>query len=279
MCMQAASVPVSAAETRASQVQAQKLTPIASADARQHVARQHTPVTNAGIASLQTTSNTGSVGRPVNGPASGTSVPATASRFSQHMSSSPVLLDLQTRVSPLLPTASRVSSQAATPNTTLCSTDTSSPIALAPNPGHAEAPTPTLVPRASSGRPVPADSPVNASPAAATSVLQDSPRDILSSLQDMNLQSKPFNFADGSHDSWSAAVHEATPEPLHFAENDQQTSSGDAQDKTPESFSFSSSPEQAHVVVQSPAQGLEQEDQVQVCQMPLSISVVTVKIQ
>lgn len=119
----------------------------------------------------------------------------------------------------------------------------SSPVALAPTVAQPEAPTPTLLPRGSSSRPVLVDSPAEASPV--VSLPQSSPRNVLSSLQQMNLQSKPFNFAADAQPAVPGIFHESTPDPL--AEVITPGAQSDtAIEKTPEPFSFSS-PDQPEV--------------------------------
>ena len=134
------------------------------------------------------------------------------------MSSSPLLLDFQTSVSPILSSASQPSQQPATPTLTQTAAESSSPIALAPgSAAQSEAPTPTLVPKGSLPKPALRQSPADASPATSPASPQGSPRDILSSLQQMNLQSRPFNFAQDTSESLSDAAREQTPEPFYVS--------------------------------------------------------------
>ncbi len=166
----------------------QQHTPVAAS-----AARQQSQMISQGAVSLQVASSTGH--QTHTAQAARTATPAaTVSALNQRLSSSPVLLDIQTSVSPMIPSISQPSPQGTSPVLVLAGTGTSSPVALAPTVAQPEAPTPTLLPRGSSSRPIQqVDSPAEASPV--VSLPQSSPRNILSSLQQMNLQSKPFNFA------------------------------------------------------------------------------------
>ena len=205
-------------------------------------AKQHSQTTSQSAASLQVDSSTG---HQTHTPqAARTATPAaTVSALNLRLSSSPVLMDIQDSVSPMIPSISQPSPQGTSPVSALAATDTSSPVALAPTVAQPEAPTPTLLPRGSSSRPTLVDSPAEASPA--VSMPQSSPRDILSSLQQMNVQSKPFNFAADAQPAVSGAIRESTPEPL-AAVITPGAQSDIAVEKTPEPFSFSS-PDQSEV--------------------------------
>jgi len=220
-------------------------------------ARQQSQMTSQSVASLQVASSTGP--QTHTAPAARTATPAaTVGALNQRLSSSPVLMDIQTSVSPMIPSISQPSPQGTSPVSALAATDTSSPVALAPTVAQPEAPTPTLLPRGSSSRPILVDSPPQASPA--VSLPQSSPRDILSSLQQMNLQSKPFNFAADAQPAVSGMFRESTPDP-HAAVITPGAQSDVAIEKTPEPFSFSS-PDQ-HEVDLTPEQSPEpQETQV-----------------
>jgi len=215
----------------------QQHTPVAAS-----AARQQSQMRSQGATSLQVASSAGPRTHAVQ--LASTATPAAAvSALNQRLSNSPVLLDIQTSVSPMIPSISQPSPQGTSPVPALTATDTSSPVALAPTVAQPEAPTPTLLPRGSSSRPILVDSPAKASPA--VSLLQSSPRDILSSLQQMNLQSKPFNFAGDAQPAVSGTFRESTPEPLaEVITPDAQ--SNIALEKTPEPFSFSS-PDQPEV--------------------------------
>ncbi|DBA86265.1 TPA: hypothetical protein ACH3X1_005765 [Trebouxia sp. C0004] len=227
-------------------------TPVAAS-----AARQQSQMTSQGAASLQVASSTGP--QTHTAQAAHTATPAaTLSAPNQRLSSSPVLLDIQTSVSPMIPPISQPSPQGASPVSALTATDTSSPVALAPTVAQPEAPTPTLLPRGSSSRPILVNSPAEAS--LTVSLPQSSPRDILSSLQQMHLQSKPFNFAADAQAAVSGTLRESTPEAS--AEVITLGAQSDiAIEKTPEPFSFSS-PDQPEVGV-TPEQSSEpQETQV-----------------
>lgn len=215
----------------------QQHTPVAAP-----AARQQSHMTSLGAASLQVASSTGS--QTHTAQAARTATPAAAvNALNQRLSSSPVLTDIQTSVSPMIPSISQPSPQGTSPVSVLTATDTSSPVALAPTVAQPEAPTPTLLPKGSSSRPILVDRPAETSPA--VSLPQSSPRDILSSLQQMNLQSKPFNFAADPQPAVSDTLRDSTPEPL--AEVITPGAPSDiAIEKTPEPFSFSS-PDQPEV--------------------------------
>ena len=234
-------MPVPAAEpepVQAGRVQQQTL--VAPSAAKQQAVRQQSPMLSQSIAAVHTTSS-----RTIHrGAAAATHTPSPAapavSPLSVHMSSSPVLIDIQTSVSPAVSAAPQLLSQTMTSVPTVEATETTSPIALAPTAAQAEAPTPTLVPRGSSSTPIVAGSPAEASPLAPVSLPQGSPRDILSSLQQMNLQSKPFDFAGKAQPEPLHAARESTPEPVMFAGVNQAAQPENVVEQTPEPFSFCS---------------------------------------
>ncbi|DBA72696.1 TPA: hypothetical protein ACH3X2_010232 [Trebouxia sp. C0005] len=212
-------------------------TPVAAS-----AARQQSQMTSQGVATLQVASSTGP--QTYNAQAAHTATPAaTVGALNQQLSSSPVLLDVQTSVSPMIPSISQHLPQGTSPASALTATATSSPVALAPTVAQPEAPTPTLLPRGSSSRTILIDSPAEAPPA--VSPPQSSPRDILSSLQHMNLQSKPFSFAADVQPAVSGTFRESTPERL-AAVITPGAQSNKAIEKTPEPFSFGS-PDQPEV--------------------------------
>ena len=148
------------------------------------------------------------------------------------LSNTPLLMDLQMSVSATAISPVQLNAQSTSTTPVASTADISSPIALAPAAANAEAPTPTLVPKAIATGAAPVDSHKSisldsstghatagqSSAAAATAgpLASGSPQDILSSLQQMNLQSKPFDFTSQAESSGPAAVeHAQTPPPYH----------------------------------------------------------------
>lgn len=153
--------------------------------------------------------------------------------------SSPVLLDLQTSVSPILGSQPQPSVGDIGPMPGLAAPEVTSPVALAPSStAQSEAPTPTLLPRGSTVGSTIKDA-INGSPPAAPAVVlaAESPRNILNSLQQMNLQSRPFDFDGNAQDGMSPSVPEQTPEPeFELSVSSQQGASGATLEQTPEPF-------------------------------------------
>ena len=160
------------------------------------------------------------------------------------MQSSPVLLDIQTSVSPMLTTEPQPSPSSMKPASGCAATDVTSPVALAPV-VQTEAQTPTLMPKASMHRPAlsPAvgGTPAETSPSVASAA--DSPRDILSSLQQMNLQSRPFDFAQDSQQELSPSALQPALERVGMSEGSHNSSVQDMHEQTPEP-EFSRTPQQ-----------------------------------
>ena len=156
--------------------------------------------------------------------------------------SSPILLDLQTSVSPMLVSQPVAEDMMLLPGHP--ASEVRSPVALAPSSSaQSEAPTPTLLPRGSAAGST-AKEAVNGSPPVAHPVVlaAESPRNILSSLQQMNLQSRPFDFAGSAQEGMSPAVPEQTPEPeLDPSDSSQQDAVGPMLEQTPEPFDHSTS--------------------------------------
>lgn len=157
-----------------------------------------------------------------------------AGSVSSQLHSSQVLHDLQTSVSPILP----LQPQPVANHTTPSPPEVTSPVALAPSStAQPEAPTPTLLPRGS----VTGPTDVSGSPAVepAVSFAGESPRNILSSLQQMNLQSKPFDFAGNAQGEMSPSVPEQTPEPVDHPDSNQENPLEPMHEQTPEPFHHS----------------------------------------
>lgn len=157
--------------------------------------------------------------------------------------SSPVLLDLQTSVSPMLASQPQpiVENMVSMPG--LTSLEVTSPVALAPSSAaQSEAPTPTLLARGStvgSTAESTTKEAVNGSPPVVPAVVlaAESPRNILNSLQQMNLQSRPFDFDGNAQDGLSPSVPEQTPEQeFELSDSSQQGASRPAPQQTPEPY-------------------------------------------
>lgn len=161
-----------------------------------------------------------------------------AGSASSQLHSSQVLHDLQTSVSPVLPSQPQPVAHHTTPSPGLPSPEVTSPVALAPcSTAQPEAPTPTLLPRGS----VTGPTDVSGSPAVEPAVefAGESPRNILSSLQQMNLQSRPFDFAGNAEGDMSLSVPEQTPEPVDHPDSDQENPLEPMLEQTPEPFPHS----------------------------------------
>ena len=158
--------------------------------------------------------------------------------------SSPILLDIQTSVSPMLVSQPQPVAEDMMLLPGLTASEAKSPVALAPSSSaQSEAPTPTLLPRGSAAGST-AKEAVNGSPPVAPPVVlaAESPRNILSSLQQMNLQSRPFDFAGRSQDGMSPSAPEQTPEPgFDLSGCSQQHALGPVLEQTPEPFNHSTS--------------------------------------
>ena len=153
---------------------------------------------------------------------------------------SPILLDLQTSVSPMpQPVAEDMM-----PLPGLSAPEVNSPVALAPScTAQSEAPTPTLLPRGSAAGSTVKEA-VNGSPPLAPPVVlaAESPRNILSSLQQTNLQSRPFDFAESGQEGMSPSMPDQTPEPeFDPSDSSQQDAAGPVLEQTPEPFDYSTS--------------------------------------
>ena len=143
-------------------------------------------------------------------------VHATSSPAPVQMQSSPILLDIQTSVSPMLTTdASPVTPGPAFP-AALAASEITSPVALAPAvSAQAEAPTPTLMPRASAmgdpSNPSPAESAAGAATTAAAPGLpaQHSPQPAEHELAVTALQLRPGP-SKWNVTSWTCACPKAT---------------------------------------------------------------------
>lgn len=158
---------------------------------------------------------------------------------------SPILLDLQTSVSPMpQPVAEDMM-----PLPGLSAPEVNSPVALAPScTAQSEAPTPTLLPRGSAAGSTVKEA-VNGSPPLESPVVlaAESPRNILSSLQQTNLQSRPFDFAESGQEGISPSMPDQTPEPeLDPSDSSQQDAAGPVLEQTPEPFDYSTSEQVAY---------------------------------
>lgn len=151
------------------------------------------------------------------------------------MQTSPVLLDIQTSVSPVLTTEPQPSPSSTTPASGLGASEVTSPVALAPAVQN-EAPTPILMPKASMARPAFSPSvggtPAETSPPVASAA--SSPRDILSSLHQMNLQSRPFDFAHDAQQELSPPALQPALEHSGISEGSHSSSAQDMREQTPE---------------------------------------------
>ena len=172
--------------------------------------------------------------------------------------SSPFLLDLQTSVSPMLISQPQpiVEDMVSMPGVT--APEVMSPVALAPSStAQSEVPTPTLLPRGSTVGSMAGSTTKEAvsgsPPAASADVLAaESPRNILSSLQQMNLQSRPFDFDGNAQDGMSPSVPEQTPEPeVENSDSSQQGASGPTLEQTPEPIVHSTYEEVVLLLCQS----------------------------
>lgn len=149
--------------------------------------------------------------------------------------SSPILLDIQTSVSPMLMSGPQPAACDLTPLSGFRQSEVTSPVALAPSStAQPEAPTPTLLPRGSAGST--GKTAVSGSPPVVPPVLfaAESPRNILSSLQQMNLQSRPFDLAGNVQDEMSPS--EQTPEPFDHSDSSQQDTLEPVLEQTPEPY-------------------------------------------
>lgn len=165
-------------------------------------------------------------------PAAATSHASDAGPVSTQLHSSQVLHDLQTSVSPMVVSQLQPEAHHTTPSPSLSAAEVTSPVALAPcSAAQPEAPTPTLLRRASTT----GSTEVGGSPAVEPPAVfeVESPRNILSSLQQMNLQSKPFDFAENDQREMSPSVPEQAPE------ISQTDSLGPIRDQTPEPYHHS----------------------------------------
>lgn len=161
------------------------------------------------------------------------------SKTGPELHSSPILLDLQTSVSPMLVSQPQPIVENMVPMPGVTAPEVMSPVALAPSStAQSEAPTPTLLPKGSTVG-SPAGSAVKEALNGSSPVVlaADSPRNILSSLQQMNLQSRPFDFDGNAQDGMSPSVPEQTPEPeVEASDSSQQGASGPTLEQTPEPF-------------------------------------------
>lgn len=161
------------------------------------------------------------------------------------MQTSPVLLGIQTSVSPVLTTEPQPSPSSTTPASGLGASEVTSPVALAPAVQN-EAPTPILMPKASMARPAFSPSvggtPAETSPPVASAA--SSPRDILSSLQQMNLQSRPLDFAHDAQQELSPPALQPALEHSGISEGSHSSSAQDMREQTPE-LGRNSTPQQA----------------------------------
>ena len=205
---------------------------------------------NAGIKSLQAARSPATFQAPPTemlsvaptaaaGHASASAMPA---GVGPEVHSSPVLLDLQTSVSPMLASQPQPVAEDMIPMPGLTASDVTSPVALAPSStAHPEVPTPTLLPRGSAGGST-AEEAVGGSPPVAPPIVLavESPCNILSSLQQMNLQSRPFDLAGNAQEGVSPSVPEQTPQPdFDSSDRSQQDSLQPVFEQPPEPFSYS----------------------------------------
>ena len=151
--------------------------------------------------------------------------------------SSPILLDLQTSVSPMLASQPQPVAEDMMPMPGLTASEVKSPVALAPSStAQSEAPTPTLLPRVSAAGSA-AKEAVNGSPPVAPPVelAAESPCNIVSSLQQVNLQSRPFDLGGSAQEGVSPFVAQQTPEPeSNLSDSNQQNAVGPLLEQTPE---------------------------------------------
>ena len=204
---------------------------------------------NAGIKSLQAARSPATFQAPATemipvapAPAAGHGfAPPLLAAAGPEVHSSPVLLDLQTSVSPMLTSQPQPVAEDMIPMPGLTASEVTSPVALAPSStARSEAPTPTLLPKGSAVGST-ASSAVDGSSSVAPPVVlaAESPRNILSSLQQMNLQSRPFDFAENAQEGMSPSVPEQTPEPeFDPSDSSPQDAVRPVLEQTPEPFSY-----------------------------------------